>query len=165
MSQTDRIKKLVGEFGAAAKAKLNEGGQPEDQLRNPIEQLFAGFSDEIGLPKGALTLIGEKSLVEMRTRPDFAVNVQKALVGFIELKAPGKGADPRKWKAGSHDREQWDKLKALPNLLYSDGNAFSLWRDGDLVGSIVQLDGDIETSGAKLAAPDSLLPLIHDFLT
>lgn len=165
MNQTDRVNKLVGEFGAAAKAKLNEGGQPEDQLRNPIEQLFAGFSDEIGLPKGALTLVGEKSLAEMRTRPDFAVNVQKALVGFIEVKAPGKGADPRKWKAGTHDREQWEKLKALPNLLYSDGNAFSLWRDGELIGSIVKLDGDVETSGTKLTAPDSLLPLIHDFLT
>ena len=104
MTQTDRVNKLVGEFGASAKAKLNEGGQPEDQLRNPIERLFAGFADEIGLPKDALTLIGEKALVELRTRPDFAVNVQKALVGFIEVKAPGKGVDPRKWKVG-HDKE------------------------------------------------------------
>lgn len=164
MTQSDGINKLVGEFGAAAKAKLNEGGQPEDQLRSPLEQLFAALAEEIGLPKGALTLVGEKSLAEMRTRPDFAVNVQKGLVGFIEVKAPGKGADPRKWKTG-HDKEQWDKLKALPNLLYSDGNAFSLWRDGDLIGSIVRLDGDIETSGSKLAAPDGFLSLLHDFLT
>lgn len=164
MNQTVRVNKYVGDFGKAAKAKLNEGGQPEDQLRNPIEQLFAALGEEIGLPKGALILVGEKSLAEMRTRPDFAVNVQKALVGFIEVKAPGKGADPRKWKAG-HDKEQWDKLKALPNLLYCDGNAFSLWRDGELTGPIVKLDGDIETSGAKLTAPETLLPLIHDFLT
>jgi hypothetical protein len=164
VTQAERIKKAVGEFGASAKAKLNEGGQPEDQLRNPLEQLFIGLSLEIGLPKGALTLVGEKSLSELRTRPDFAVNVQKALVGFIEVKAPGKGADPRKWKAG-HDKEQWDKLKALPNLLYSDGNAFSLWRDGALVGAIIKLDGDIEDSGTKLTAPDGFLPLINDFLT
>ena len=164
MSQAESIKNAVGEFGASAKAKLNEGGQPEDQLRNPIEQLFAALSLVIGLPKGALTLIGEKSLSELRTRPDFAVNVHKALIGFIEVKAPGKGADPRKWRAG-HDKEQWDKLKALPNLLYSDGNAFSLWRDGALVGGIIKLDGDIETSGAKLAAPEGFLPLLNDFLT
>lgn len=164
MNQTVRINALVAKFGASAKAKLNEGGQPEDQLRNPIEQLFAGLADEIGLSKGALTLVGEKSLAEMRTRPDFAVNVNRALVGFIEVKAPGKGVDPRKWKAG-HDKEQWDKLKALPNLLYSDGNAFSLWRDGELTGPIVRLNDDIETAGSKLTAPDSLLPLIHDFLT
>lgn len=164
MTQADRIKKAVGEFGASAKAKLNQGGQPEDQLRNPIEQLFAALSIEIGLPSGSVTLVGETSLSEMRTRPDFAVNVQKALVGFIEVKAPGKGADPRKWKAG-HDKEQWDKLKSLPNLLYTDGNDFSLWRDGALVGEIVKLVGDIEISGIKLAAPASMLPLINDFLT
>ena len=110
-----------------------------------------------------MTLVGEQSLSELRTRPDFAVQVQKALIGFIEVKAPGKGADPRKFK-DKHDKEQWDKLKALPNLLYTDGNDFSLWRDGELIGKIVQLDGDIETSGNKLEAPDSFLPLISDFL-
>ena len=72
--------------------------------------------------------------------------------GFIEVKAPGKGADPRKF-SDPHDKAQWEKLKSLPNLLYTDGNAFSLWRDGELVGQVVQLEGDIETSGAKLAAP------------
>ena len=164
MSQAESIKKAVSQFGASAKAKLNEGGQSEDQLRNPLEQLFAALSLEIGLPKGALTLVGEKSLAELRTRPDFAVNVQKALIGFIEVKAPGKGADPRKFK-DKHDKEQWDKLKALPNLLYTDGNAFSLWRDGGLIGSIIKLDGDIEDSGAKLAAPDAFLPLFQDFLS
>jgi hypothetical protein len=164
MTQAERIKKAVGEFGALAKAKLNEGGQPEDQLRNPLEQLFAALAVEMGLAKGALTLVGEKSLSELRTRPDFAVSVQKGLIGFIEVKAPGKGADPRKFK-DKHDKEQWDKLKALPNLLYSDGNAFSLWRDGALIGSIIKLDGDIESSGNKLDAPDAFFPLINDFLT
>ena len=164
MTQAERIKKAVGEFGASAKAKLNEGGQPEDQLRNPLEQLFKALTPAVGLPDGAITLIGEKSLSELRTRPDFAVNVQKALIGFIEVKAPTKGADPRKFK-DKHDKEQWDKLKALPNLLYSDGNAFSLWRDGALIGSIIKLDGDIVESGAKLDAPDGFLPLINDFLT
>ena len=73
MTQADRIKKAVGEFGASAKAKLGEGGQPEDQLRNPIEQLFKALEAECGLLGGAVTLIGEKSLAELRTRPDFAV--------------------------------------------------------------------------------------------
>lgn len=85
MTQAERIKKAVGEFGASAKAKLGQGGQPEDQLRNPIEQLFGALAAEIGLAKGVLTLVGETSLAEMRTRPDFAINVNKALVGFIEV--------------------------------------------------------------------------------
>ena len=164
MTQAERIKKAVGEFGAAAKAKLNQGGQPEDQLRNPIEQLFKAFEAECGLPNASVQLIGEKSLSDIRTRPDFAVEVRKALVGFIEVKAPGKGADPRRFKE-KHDKEQWDRLKALPNLLYTDGNGFSLWRDGVLVGEVVKLVGDIEKSGTKLEAPSALLPLINNFLT
>ena len=162
MTQADHVKKAVGDFGASAKAKLGEGGQPEDQLRNPLEQLFAALARACGKPDGALTLVGEKSLTDLRTRPDFAVQLNKALIGFIEVKAPGKGADPRKFKG--HDKEQWDKLKALPNLLYTDGNAFSLWRDGEPVGKVVMLDGDVETAGAKLAAASSLLPLVCDFL-
>lgn len=103
------------------------------------------------------------TLAELKTRPDFAVAVSKALVGFIEVKAPGKGADPRKFD-DPHDKEQWDKLKSLPNLVYTDGNAFSLWRDGKLASDIVRLEGSVDTSGAKLAAPATLLPLFSDFL-
>ena len=80
----------------------------------------------------------------MQTRPDYAVSVNNALVGFIEVKAPGKGCDPRKF-ADPHDKEQWGKLKSLPNLVYTDGNGFSLWRDGELAAKIVLLEGDIET--------------------
>ena len=98
-----------------------------------------------------------------KTRPDYAVTVSNALVGFIEVKAPGKGADPRKF-ADPHDKDQWDKLKSLPDLIYTDGNAFSLWRDGELVGKVIPLEGDVETSGAKLAAPTTLAPVIDDFL-
>ncbi|MFN3820630.1 type ISP restriction/modification enzyme [Blastomonas sp.] len=154
----------MGEFGAAATAKLAGNGQPEDQLRSPLEQLFQAMAAECSLPAGSVVLHGETSLAEMRTRPDYAVEVHKALIGFIEVKAPGKGADPRRWRAG-HDKEQWDKLKALPNLLYTDGNAFSLWRDGELVDRIVYLEGDVTSSGKALAAPDSFHRIISDFLT
>lgn len=165
MTQAKTIEKAVGEFGAAAKAKLAGGdGQPEDQLRAPLETLFADVAAILHPAVQSLVLTGETSLAEMRTRPDYAVKVKNALVGFIEVKAPGKGADPRKWKTG-HDKEQWDKLKALPNLLYTDGDSFSLWRDGVLVGQIVHLDGGIEQAGAKLAAPQTFLPLLSDFLT
>jgi hypothetical protein len=116
-----------------------------------------------GLPVGSVDLVGETTLAHLKTRPDFAVTVGKALVGFIEVKAPGKGADPRKFN-DQHDKEQWDKLKSLPNLVYTDGNLFSLWRDGKLEGAIVHLEGDVESAGAKLTAPDSFLALISDFL-
>lgn len=164
MTQAERVQKAVSSFGAAASAKLSRGGQPEDQLRNPLEQLFIVLAEEAGLPAGALTLIGEASLADLKTRPDFAVQVSKALVGFIEVKAPGKGADPRKFR-DRHDKAQWERLRALPNLLYTDGSGFSLWRDGEIVGSVLRLTGDVETDGHAVQAPPGLLPLIQDFLT
>jgi hypothetical protein len=50
------------------------------------------------------------------------------------IKAPGKGADPRRFD-DAHDKDQWSKLKSLPNLLYTDGNSFSLWQDGEIAGT------------------------------
>ncbi len=165
------LAEAISEFGASAKAKLtNSGatGQPEDQLRAPLERLFETLAEVCGHAPGAIVLVGETSLSDMKTRPDYSVTVgigkAKALVGFIEVKAPGKGADPRKFK-DKHDKEQWAKLKALPNLIYTDGNAISLWQNGELVDEIVKFDGDIETAGAKLTAPASLIPLISAFLT
>jgi Type ISP C-terminal specificity domain/N-6 DNA Methylase len=156
----------VSAYGANVKPKLSNiaiDGAPEDQLRGPLDVLLRDLAELGGLPAGSVHLVGETTLAALKTRPDFAVTVSKALVGFIEVKAPGKGADPRKFN-DPHDKEQWDKLKSLPNLIYTDGNAFSLWRDGKLEGSIVHLEGDVETSGAKLAAPATLLPLVSDFL-
>jgi hypothetical protein len=160
------IEAAVASFGAKAKAKLNNlaaVGQPEDQIRAPFEQLLSDLAELCNFPKGAVAAIGESSVALLATRPDYAVSVQNALVGFIELKAPGKGADPRKYK-DPHDKAQWLKLRSLPNVLYTDGNAFSLWQNGVLVGSITTLIGDIETSGAALQAPTGLLGLFENFL-
>lgn len=161
------VKDAVSAYGAALKPKLSNpaiAGQPEDQLRGPLDTLVRDVSAVGGSVYGRVSLVGETNISDIRTRPDFAVTVDDALVGFIEVKAPGKGADPRRF-AEPHDREQWQKLRSLPNLLYTDGGAFSLWRDGELVGKVVALEGDVATSGARLTAPDALLPLISDFLT
>lgn len=165
MSETT-VASAVSKYGASAKAKLSNPaivGAPEDQLRAPLEKLFTDLADCAGFASGAVQLVGETSLSELKTRPDFAVTVGKALIGFIEVKAPGKGADPRRY-TDPHDKDQWAKLKSLPNLIYTDGNGFSLWQDGELVGAVVHLDGDIETAGMKLAAPATLLPLVEAFL-
>jgi hypothetical protein len=116
-----------------------------------------------GHAAGAVQLVGETTLAEDRTRPDYAVTVRKALIGFIEVKAPGKGANPRSFK-DKHDKGQWEQLKSLPNLFYTDGNSFGLWRDGERAGEIVRLHGDVETAGPGLSAPLALVGLIEDFL-
>ncbi|QCI65137.1 N-6 DNA methylase [Phreatobacter stygius] len=159
---------VVSTFGQSAKAKLSNpaiAGAPEDQLRSPLEVLIEqGLAPIAGHAVGQVSLVGETGLADIKTRPDYAVTVGKVLVGFIELKAPGKGADPRKFQ-DPHDKDQWARLKSLPNLLYTDGNAFSLWRDGAPQGSIIRLEGDVEISGVKLKAPGELVALFSDFLS
>lgn len=167
-SGTDEMPNLqqaIARFGAAAKAKLanpSAAGEPEEQLRTPLDTLFRDLAELCGIKRGWLEPIGETSLATLKTRPDFAITLRNVLVGFVEVKAPGKGADPRRFRG--HDKEQWEKLQSLPNLLYTDGNAFSLWRNGELVDSIVELRGNVETSGAKLAAPQELLARFDSFL-
>lgn len=159
------LKTAIARFGADDKAKLanpSATGEPEDQLRAPLEGLFVNLAELCGFKREWLAAIGESSLSALKTRPDYAITLQNVLVGFVEVKAPGKGADPRRYKG--HDKEQWEKLQSLPNLLYTDGNAVSLWQDGELVGSIVELQGDVETSGGKLAAPLELVARFDNFL-
>ena len=156
---------IISDFGNRSKAKLSNAavsGAPEDQLRAPLEGLIYDIAELLGLPRKQIAAVGETSLADLKTRPDYAITLNAALVGFIEIKAPGKGADPRRF-TDKHDREQWEKLQTLPNLIYTDGNAFSLWRNGDLEGKVLTLDGDIETAGAKLTAPSGLPGLFADF--
>ena len=101
----------ISAFGAAAKQKLASlavAGEPEDQLRAPFEQLLADMAELAGIPRKQVSAIGESALSVLKTRPDYAVTVHTALVGFVELKAPGKGGDPRKFRE-QHDRAQWGK--------------------------------------------------------
>jgi hypothetical protein len=160
------IESAVSDFGRATKSKLANPvatGQPEDQLRAPFEQLLEDAAALCNFHPGAVVAVGETSQHDLKTRPDYSITVDKALVGFVELKAPGKGADPRRFK-DPHDKAQWERLSSLPNLIYSDGNSFSLWQDGKLSGSVLTLVGDIETSGSKLGPPPGLLLLFESFL-
>jgi len=160
------LQSAISAFGDEAKRKLSNpiiSGQPEDQLRAPLERLIADLAPMCGFRRNDVTAVGESSLSELKTRPDYAVTVRNALTGFIEVKAPGKGADPRRFR-DRHDKEQWVKLHSLPNLIYTDGNQFSLWQSGELQGSVVKLIGDIETSGADLDAPHELLSLFESFI-
>ncbi len=163
---TDTLDGLVSAYGHSLTARYRGAapGDPEDQLTGPVEALVRGIAGLSGLPSGSVVLTGEVRRDDLLVRPDIAVAIDGALVGYIELKAPGAGADPRRFSRG-HNRTQWGKLQALPNLVYTDGNAFSLWRGGELEGEIVQLDGDVEISGSRLRAPASLLRLVQTFLT
>lgn len=156
------IDSAISTYGAQVAARFaTGGGEPEDLLRGPFENLIAAGADHLGATD--VVLAGEHHLAEARIRPDYAVHVGGAIVGFVELKAPGRGVDTGRYKG--HDRKQWERLACLPNVLYSDGGDFALYRDGERVGRIVRLEGDITTAGSDLRTGDgALVALIADFL-
>lgn len=147
-------------FARTAGGKLATGlGEPEDQLRGPLEILFTSIGDALGAP---CRLAGESRLAEERIRPDFAavVGTNPLPVGFIEVKAPGVGVDTRRYRG--RNKVQWERLSALPNLVYTDGNSWALFRQGELVRE-ARLKGDVRQSDLRDDAGD-LEPLIQDFL-
>jgi hypothetical protein len=159
------VESAISSFGAAATAKLSNvavGGNPEDQLRAPFERLLIDMASLS--VHGTVTAVGESALSHLGLRPDYAVTVANALTGFVELKAPGKGADPRSF-TNPHDKEQGKKLLSLPNVLFTDGNGFSLWQNGEIVGKLLTMNGDVRSSGAKLAPPPGLQVLFEAFLS
>ncbi|WP_055482553.1 type ISP restriction/modification enzyme [Sphaerimonospora mesophila] len=157
----DKAAEAVARFGKTATVKLNGGGQPEDQLRAPMERLFADMAEALGV---SLVMIGETSLASLGVRPDYAVNVAGARVGYVELKAPGRGV-PSTWTPNKHERTQWEKLRLLPNVLYTDGGLWALYRDGELIGQVARLNGDVRTAGSKLTPFDGeFARVISDFL-
>ena len=105
-----------------AKFSARSSGEPEDQLKSPVDQLLAAYGKIISC---SIILKGESRLDGRLGRPDFAAHSDKLPVGYIELKAPGKGANPELFKG--HDREQWKRFQNVPNLIYTDGNEWALY--------------------------------------
>ncbi len=135
---------------------------PEDQLKAPMLTLLKGTAAALGLTVEVLTEVQDR---ERSGRPDMGVVAQALLAGYVELKAPGKGADPAQFKA--QDRAQWEKFRDLPNLIYTDGYQWALYRNGERVGRLIRLAGDVTTEGAKAvheADAAAVLALLRDFL-
>ena len=111
----------------SAKFELPGSANPEDQLKGPIGDLAEVAGATVGLIVSTKT---EAHLSEHSVRPDMAVYSAGLICGYIELKQPGLGADAPKLK-GKHNKEQWEKLKNIPNLIYTDGREWaplSEWR-------------------------------------
>jgi hypothetical protein len=152
----------VTEFSTAVARKLGRGGSPEDQLRGPIEILLKRLATYIGLDAVAY---GEVALKGLRARPDYAVDVGNARIGYVELKAPGRGVPPE-WKPDRREREQWERLSALPNVLYSDGTSWGRYSFGEPAGPVVHLDGIIHDTQQPLHPIGPAFELlIRDFLS
>ncbi len=135
----------VQAFAAGVSEKLQSAvrGEPEEQLRAGVEALLKSAADQFNLE----VLVKGESAVRAIGRPDFAVAVAGPLTGHVELKKPGAGARTSKYRG--RDKEQWTRFAALPNLIYTDGNEWALYRTGKLKGKIVHISGDIVDDGAE----------------
>lgn len=124
-------------------------GEPEDQLRAPFERLLTEGGTASGL---SVVAIGETLLSSGLGKPDYSVECAGLLCGHVELKAPGKGADPSRFTG--HDRRQWARFRELPNVVYSDGQEFALYRTGRLE-KLVRLDGSPTATGKKAISDEN----------
>ncbi|MGC6453678.1 MAG: type ISP restriction/modification enzyme, partial [Candidatus Puniceispirillaceae bacterium] len=156
------------EFADALRAKfqLPNNASAEDQLKEPVADLLKAAGVDYGL---TIETLNEEHLSEHKVRPDMGVYVGGLICGYIELKAPGKGADAPRLR-GKHDREQWQKLKSLPNLIYTDGREWALYRSGERQEGqpLIKLAGDPTHDGnTAVNANDaaSFERLLRDFLT
>ena len=152
-------------FAADVTAKMTTltRGEPEDQLRAPFEN----FMQEVGQALAIkIVSTGETKLAERLGRPDYAVHTSGLLAGYVELKAPGTGANPRRFTG--HDAQQWKRFKAIPNLIYCDGNEWGLYRDGEAVRATARLSGDVAADGQGAVTAENapfVLALLTDFLS
>ncbi|MGA5325315.1 type ISP restriction/modification enzyme [Streptomyces griseoincarnatus] len=144
------LQDAVSEFGAECKRSLAGPGDREAAIRGPLEQLFRALGKH-----HALREIGwhpEARIPHLGVRPDYAVRVGAQITGYIEVKRPGKSIDPDSFTG--HDRRQWQRLRDLPNLLYTNGTHWRVFQYGTQVGEEVVLSGALKSAGVKLTASD-----------
>lgn len=145
-----------------AKFALPASFSPEDQLKPTVASILDAGGPALSLAVNTTT---EMQVDEFAGHPDIGVFVDSLLAGYIELKAPGKGARPEKFKG--RDKKQWEKFKDLPNLMYTDGNQWALYRHGERIGKVMQFGGDITSDGSKAidsSGASALLDLLDVFL-
>lgn len=158
------IHQALEDFARSVRSKTGTvtPGEPEAQLRTPFDR----FIKEAGKALGwNVESTDESRLSNKMGCPDFAIHRDDLLAGYAELKAPHTGADASRFTG--HNREQFKRFSGIPNILYTDGNDWALYRNGELIGQIVRLSSDVVTEGAAAVSKDdaaALQTLLHDFL-
>ncbi len=145
---------LVRAFSSGLKA------QHEDQLKRPVSILIEEAGSSLRFQVRTST-----EVLADQGRPDIGVAVSGLLAGHVELKAPGKGARPERFRDEA-DKRQWAKFRTLPNLVYTDGSEWALYRAGERK-LLVTLREDLPTQGRKALEPKTTVrfeELFRDFL-
>ena len=156
--------KAVHEFAAAVADNFSQhvDAQPEDQLKPLVGDLVKTVG--AAYVNGSVAYRTEVLPDDVDGRPDLGISVDRLLIGHIELKAPGVGARPERFRGAN--RQQWQRFQALPNLIYTDGSEWSLYRSGELT-SRVKVADDITYGGASSVRQEELNDLdnvLRDFM-
>jgi predicted helicase len=150
-SFADALKRSYGSLVAA---------QQEDQLKGPTGGLLEAFGSEFGLD----VLPRFEAPVPSIGRPDIALDVGGALCGYVELKAPTESVRASDFRG--RNRKQFNKFKTLPNLIYTNGNEWILYQNGERKQA-VRLSGDAVEEGASALEDrdaERLSAMLRDFL-
>jgi hypothetical protein len=156
----DPVTDAIAIFSRRVAEKLGRGGQNEDQLRGPTEELFRDLGRGLGLD---VIPYGEVRLPEFGVRPDYAIDLGRDRIGYIELKAPGMGVPPDWQQDRERNQRQHERMRDLPNLLYSDGSKWRLFRPDEPPGSAIQLVGNIFDGTLRPPDDGSFHDLINKF--
>ena len=127
----------------AANFRQHVAAAPEDQLKAPVGDLVNAMGRMMG---HAVDYRTEVLVDNIEGRPDLGITLDGQLIGVIELKAPGEGARPETFTG--RNREQWERFKAFPNLIYTDGAEWSLYQNGEYL-SRVSITDDIRNGGKR----------------
>lgn len=148
-------------FADAVKAKVsaNAEGEAEAQLSGPVSSLLESIGTII---HRRIVAKAESRLGDRLGIPDFGVVVDGALNGYVELKAPGHGADTARFRG--RDKDQWERFRAQPNVLYTDGNEWCLYQKGQPAERLLRFSMDITKHGAKGVA-DADAALFRSIIT
>ena len=141
----DIVRKFADEV--ALNFSQHVAAQPEDQLKSHVGQLLTGVGELINQQVNWRT---EVQADDVDGRPHIGVTNGGLLIGHVELKSPGTGARAEHFRG--HNRDQWQRFKALPNLIYTDGSEWSLYSSGQLRAR-VRIADDISDGGGNGLEP------------
>ncbi|WP_029105430.1 type ISP restriction/modification enzyme [Mycobacterium sp. 360MFTsu5.1] len=158
-SGTGAWDQAVSKFGADCAEKLAGPGDREAAIRTPLANLVSQLGQ---LCRRPAVLHDEVRDAERRVRPDYGVSINQVMMGYIEVKAPGRSINPQDMTG--HDLEQWTRQRDLPNLIYTNGTSWRLYRDGELIGQATLTDSALIEIGAELRSNDGFQALVKQFL-
>lgn len=151
---------VVAKFGTACKQRLAGPGEPEAAIRGPIEEMLSAIGQQLSL---MVVPHAEVADTERGVRPDYAISVGGAVTGYVEVKRPGANLDPASFSG--HNLAQWERQRDFPNLIYTNGVEWRLYRDGQLAGDPVHLmGGALSQAGQNLSGGADFERMLTDFL-